>query len=99
MMELQIPIYRLEFPIWNSKLRLPQGGRLLTLTQGIRRKHVIYDFRGFNIDSTRRVLLRHGAQVAISPKCLDLLVFLVDNRDRLVEKSELLKGLWPDIFV
>ena len=62
-------------------------------------KTVVYSFGEFYIDRGRRTLMRHGQPVNISPKCLNLLAFLIDNRDRLVEKDELLQGLWPESFV
>ena len=62
-------------------------------------KTMVYSFGEFHIDRAKRVLLRRGEPVVVSPKCLELLVFLVDNRNRLVEKEEVLQGVWPDSFV
>jgi DNA-binding winged helix-turn-helix (wHTH) protein len=59
----------------------------------------IYSFGEFHVDGAKRRLLRLGQPVAVTPKCLDLLVFLVDNRNRVVEKEELLQWLWPESFV
>ncbi len=41
-----------------------------------------------------RVLRRGGAEVALEPKAFDLLVYLIENRDRVVTKDELLDRLW-----
>ena len=44
-------------------------------------------------------VLKAGAAVALEPKAFKLLVFLIENRDRLVEKEEILDVLWKDINV
>jgi DNA-binding winged helix-turn-helix (wHTH) protein len=44
--------------------------------------------------------LRHGQNVvALRAKTFDLLMYLVDRRDRIVSKEELLRELWPDTAV
>ena len=50
-------------------------------------------------DSGRRVLLRHGSMVALTPKAFLLLELLLDRRPEAVAKAELLERLWPDTFV
>lgn len=60
---------------------------------------LVSSFGEFHLDRVNRVLLRRGHPVEVSPKCLELLAFLVDNRNRLVGKEELLQGLWPESFV
>ena len=50
-------------------------------------------------DSGRRALLRHGADVPLSPKAFQLLELLLDRRPEAVAKSELLERLWPETFV
>jgi TolB-like protein len=46
------------------------------------------------LDVDRREL-RHGDDlVTIEPQVFDLLVFLVQNRDRVVSKDDLIKGVW-----
>jgi len=42
---------------------------------------------------------RDGAPIALTPKLFDLLVALVTNSRRLVEKDALLKAVWPDVAV
>jgi len=58
-----------------------------------------YDFDDFRIDVQRRVLLRRGVPVSIKPKALDTLVLLIEHRDRVVDKDELMHRLWPDTAV
>lgn len=59
----------------------------------------VYEFGAFRLDVGERVLLRDGTPVPIPPKDLDMLLVLVENRGRLLEKDELLRRVWPDSFV
>ncbi len=61
-------------------------------------KH-LYEFGPFRLDPVERRLLRDGQPVALTPKCFDLLVVLVENNGHLLEKDELLGRLWPGQFV
>src|SRR2546421_6945654 len=58
-----------------------------------------YEFDDFRLDPAERRLLRDGEPVALTPKCFDLLVVLVENSGHLIEKEDLLRRLWPDQFV
>jgi DNA-binding winged helix-turn-helix (wHTH) protein len=60
---------------------------------------VPYRFEGFTLDPRSRRLLRDDEEVHLSPKAFDLLVFLVENRERAVPRSELHAMLWPSTFV
>jgi TolB-like protein/Tfp pilus assembly protein PilF len=46
------------------------------------------------IDTDRRELRRGGALVALEPQVFDLLVYLVQNRDRVVSKDDLFQSVW-----
>src|SRR5262252_4364440 len=46
------------------------------------------------LDVARRELLRGGSLVALEPQVFDLLAFLVQNRDRVVSKDDLLEAVW-----
>src|SRR5687768_5746098 len=59
----------------------------------------LYEFGPFRLDPRERLLLRDGAPVALTPKCFDILVALVQNSGHLLEKDELLKEVWPGQFV
>jgi DNA-binding winged helix-turn-helix (wHTH) protein len=56
-------------------------------------------FGPFRLNPAQRLLARGGVVVPLSPKAFDMLVFLVERRDRVVPKEELLRGLWPDTAV
>jgi TolB-like protein/Tfp pilus assembly protein PilF len=58
-----------------------------------------YEFGPFLLDPSRRLLLREGKPVSLTAKAFDTLQLLIKNKERIVEKEELLKGIWPDTFV
>src|ERR1022692_3510701 len=60
---------------------------------------VIFEFGWFSLNPAERLLLREQVQVRLPPKAFDVLVFLVENRGRLLGKDELLRTVWPDTFV
>ena len=59
----------------------------------------LYRFEDVQIDLRSFRLFKAGEVVQVEPKALNLLVFLVENRGRLVEKHELLDAVWNDTFV
>ena len=59
----------------------------------------IYEFGPFRLQPAERKLLRDGVVVALTPKVFDMLVILVRNSNHLLDKSELMRLLWPDSFV
>ena len=59
----------------------------------------LYRFGQFALDSRKRTLSRAKAPVSLTPKAFDVLLFLVQNPNRLVTKEELLLAVWGDTFV
>src|ERR1041385_2017279 len=59
----------------------------------------IYRFGEFRLDPARRRLSCQGEPVVLTPKAFDLLLTLMENRDRLLSKDELLEKVWPGTFV
>jgi Tol biopolymer transport system component/DNA-binding winged helix-turn-helix (wHTH) protein len=59
----------------------------------------VFEFGPFVLDPAKRSLLRDGAPQALTPKAFDLLALLMEHRERVVSKDELLKTLWPDAFI
>ncbi len=56
---------------------------------------MIFAFGDFELD-LRLFELRHAREpVAVQPKVLDVLAYLVRNRDRVVSKQDLLANVWP----
>jgi len=60
---------------------------------------MIYRFGNYALDTQRCALHCADQQVAIEPKVFAVLVYLLEHRDRLVTKEELLEHCWPDTFV
>lgn len=60
---------------------------------------MVFTFGDFSIDTDRYVLQRHGKEIPLEPKIFDVLRHLIENRDRVVLKEELLEDLWPGEFV
>jgi TolB-like protein/DNA-binding winged helix-turn-helix (wHTH) protein/Flp pilus assembly protein TadD len=58
-----------------------------------------YQFGPFQLQVDRRRLLRDGEPVALAPKALETLLALVEQRDRVLTKDELLQRIWGDTVV
>src|SRR5919108_3957043 len=58
-----------------------------------------YAFGLFVVDPVKRRLWREGRPVPITSKTFDLLVALLEHRDRVVSKDELLNWVWPTTAV
>jgi DNA-binding winged helix-turn-helix (wHTH) protein/tetratricopeptide (TPR) repeat protein len=61
-------------------------------------KH-LYEFGPFRLDPEKRLLTRGTDPVPLTPKVIETLVALIENRDRVVSKDDLMKMLWPNSFV
>ena len=59
----------------------------------------LYAFGPFRLDPVQRLLFRDGTVVSLTPKALDTLLALVENRGTLLAKDELLEKVWPGTFV
>jgi len=57
------------------------------------------DFGPFRLDRQKRLLWHGSETLPLPPKALEVLLFLIDNRNGVVEKSEFMKAVWPDSFV
>jgi Tol biopolymer transport system component/DNA-binding winged helix-turn-helix (wHTH) protein len=58
-----------------------------------------FEFGEFQLDAGRRLLLRRGEVLPLTPKAFDILLVLVRNRARVVEKDELMRLVWPGVTV
>ncbi len=59
----------------------------------------LYVFGPFMLDCSRRALARFGEPVALSSRGFDILRVLVEARDRVVSRAELLQQVWPGVAV
>jgi TolB-like protein len=55
---------------------------------------VPYSFENYCLDADRRELKRGSELIAIGPKVFDLLLFLVQNREQVVTRDDLLESVW-----
>ena len=53
-----------------------------------------FSFGDHVLDLDRRELRRGAELVALEPQVFDLLVYLVQNRDRVVSRDDLLTSIW-----
>lgn len=58
------------------------------------RNSLIFKFDSFEVDPASFQLMRNGIAVAVEPKALQLLIFMLENRGRLLTKQELLEAVW-----
>lgn len=58
-----------------------------------------YRFGPFTVDTGSYRLAREGSVIPVSPKIIDLLLYLVARPSVLVSKDDLFKALWPDVAV
>ncbi len=55
---------------------------------------MLFIFSEHSLDTDRRELHRGAEAVALEPQVFDLLVYLVENRERVVNKDDLLGSIW-----
>lgn len=60
---------------------------------------MIYRFGRFSLSRDTRELAGDGTVLSLSPKAFELLLRLVQHRDRAMSKAELQEHLWPSTFV
>lgn len=59
----------------------------------------MYEFGPFRLDPQKKLLSRGSEPVTLTPKVLETLLLLVENRDKVLSKDDLMGKLWPDTFV
>ena len=69
------------------------------MTEEKDQKSEVYRFNDCVLDADRRELTMAGEPVTTQPKAFELLLFLVRNRGRAVDKDELQDALWPRSIV
>jgi DNA-binding winged helix-turn-helix (wHTH) protein len=56
-------------------------------------------FAGHTLDTERRELRRGPEPVAVEPQVFDLLIYLLEDRDRVVSKDDLIASVWEGRIV
>src|SRR4029079_5029206 len=59
----------------------------------------VYRFGPFELNVGARELRRGPDEIPVQPQVFALLSYLIEHRDRVVGKAELLDRLWPDAVV
>jgi Tol biopolymer transport system component/DNA-binding winged helix-turn-helix (wHTH) protein len=65
----------------------------------IEEKTPCFQFDDVRVEPRAFRIWKAGREVPLEPKAFKLLLFLIENRGRLIEKAELLDAVWKDTFV
>jgi DNA-binding winged helix-turn-helix (wHTH) protein len=76
-----------------------EGARQDGLMEVARQGGMSYEFDCFTIDVKNQRLMRDGELVPLSAKTFEILLALVENNGRVLEKNDLLNRIWPETFV
>src|SRR4051812_14544744 len=58
-----------------------------------------YTFGDVRVDLGRMAVTRGSTPIPLEPKAFDVLVYLLEHRDRVVAKDEILDAVWTGTFV
>ena len=64
-----------------------------------RDRKMCFDFASFRLDPAERLLWRDGEILPLTPKLFDILLVLVENSGRLLNKNEFQSLVWPETVV
>lgn len=62
-------------------------------------RDAIYSFERFEVDVVKRVLRRDGVTIHLTPRVFEILLLLVRNPGRVIEKREIMQAIWSGSFV
>ncbi|MDQ4120734.1 MAG: winged helix-turn-helix domain-containing protein [Acidobacteriota bacterium] len=60
---------------------------------------IIYCFDDVTVDSENFRAQKNGRNITLTPRAFDVLIFLIKNAGRAVEKQEIFEAVWKDTFV
>src|SRR5215510_837182 len=63
------------------------------------RRSMLYRFYDYMVDPASREVWHGTHRIALEPKVFQVLLYLLEHRDRMVPKAELLEQCWPETFV
>jgi Tol biopolymer transport system component/DNA-binding winged helix-turn-helix (wHTH) protein len=78
---------------------LPANSHLFKNTYEVESKSSIYTFDDVRVEVRAFRVLKDGNSVSLEPKAFQTLVYLIEHRNQLVGKNELLDAVWKDAFV
>ena len=58
-----------------------------------------YDFEDFRLEVSKRLLLRQGQPVRLTPRVFDTLLVLIQRKGEVISKDDLMRAVWPDTAV
>ncbi len=61
--------------------------------------HNIFEFDDVRVKPSEFKIWKADRELSLEPKTYQVLLFLLENRGRLIEKNELLDAVWKDTFV
>jgi DNA-binding winged helix-turn-helix (wHTH) protein/tetratricopeptide (TPR) repeat protein len=90
--------------IADGVFRSPQKGsqnfsKFLAMQVTTSALNAFYEFGPFRLHPQKRVLLRSGEPVSLTPKVFDTLLVLLQNSGQPISRDELIQAVWPDSFV
>src|SRR5205085_6198318 len=56
-------------------------------------------FHDYTLDPASQEVWHGARRLALEPKVFQVLLYLLEHRDRMVPKAELLEQCWPETFV
>lgn len=59
----------------------------------------MYQFLDFEVDARASTLQKGGKPIAINPQAFAVLAYLIEHRDRMVQREELLSAVWNGVSV
>ncbi len=60
----------------------------------------IYEFGEFRVDAVKHLLIKgDGEIIPLTPKVFELLLYLIQNSGKVIEKDELMSAIWTDTIV
>ena len=62
---------------------------------------IFYEFDDFRLDVQQRLLIAagNGQPISLPPKAFETLLYFVERRGELLEKTAIMKAVWPNIIV
>ena len=73
---------------------VPARGVLVLTAPPVAEWSLLYLFQNYALDTERRELRREGALVPVEPRVFDLLAYVIENRERVVSRGDLIAHVW-----
>ena len=75
-----------------TMLFFPNGNQVMTDI------NTLIKFESYELNTARRELTNSGVLVEIEPRVFDVLLYSINNHDRVVNKDELQDAIWPGMI-